>query len=102
VASRRRVAIVTAVIAAYALGTVLARRRGYNMGGAVPVRCRDGHVFTTLWIPGVSVKSIRLGWRRLQWCPVGGHWSMVTPLRDADLTEEERASAAAHHDRRVP
>jgi hypothetical protein len=94
--------VVLGVVAAYAVGTVVARKRGYNMGGEVPVRCRDGHVFTTIWIPGVSVKSLRLGWRRLQWCPVGGHWSVVTPLRDVDLTTEERESAAQHHDRPIP
>jgi hypothetical protein len=90
------------VVAAYAIGTVVARKRGYNMGGEVPVRCRDGHVFTTIWVPGVSLKSVRLGWRRLQWCPVGGHWSLVTPLRDVDLTVEERESASEHHDARIP
>lgn len=94
--------MVATVVAVYVIGTVIARKRGYNMGGEVPVRCRDGHVFTTIWVPGVSVKSVRLGWRRLQWCPVGGHWSLVTPLRDADLTGEERASAAEHHDARIP
>jgi hypothetical protein len=35
-------------------GTVAGRLLGYNMGGNVVVRCRQGHLFTTLWIPGSS------------------------------------------------
>jgi len=27
--------------------------RGYPLGGQVVVRCREGHLFTTLWIPSV-------------------------------------------------
>ena len=56
------------------------RRRGQGFGGRVAVRCRDGHVFTTLWIPGASVTSLRLGPWRYQRCPVGQHWSLVTPV----------------------
>ena len=60
-------------------GTVIARRRGYNFGRNTIVRCRQGHLFTTTWIPGASLKAIRLGWARFQRCPVGHHWSLVTP-----------------------
>jgi hypothetical protein len=97
--ARRAIAVVVAV---YAVGTVIARLLGYTVGGDTPVRCRQGHVFTTIWIPGVSLKALRLGWQRLQWCPVGGHWSLVTPQRAADLSTEDRDSAAAHHDLHVP
>ena len=31
-----------------------------RLGGNVVVRCRDGHLFTTLWLPAVSVKALRL------------------------------------------
>src|ERR1700758_3397373 len=68
-------------------------RRGYGVGGHVVVRCRRGHLFTTLWLPGVSVKSLRLGWWRLERCPVGRHWSLVTPVRRSDLTDDERRAA---------
>jgi len=78
------------------------RLRGYRMGRSVIVRCRDGHFFTTIWIPGVSLKAARLGWWRFQRCPVGRHWSIVTPVRDADLNEEERRSAAEHKDIAIP
>ena len=84
---------------------VVARRldfSGYRLGDDVVVRCRDGHLFTTIWIPWVSFKAIRLGWVRLQHCPVGDHWTFVSPVRDSDLTDEKRRIAAQYHDRRVP
>src|ERR1700722_8715996 len=82
--------IVIVLVAGYVTATVIARRRGYKVGGNVVVRCRQGHLFTTIWVPGVSVKAVRLGWMRFQYCPVGKHWALVTPVKDADLTEEER------------
>jgi hypothetical protein len=35
-----------------------------------------------------------LGWWRLQRCPVGNHWSIVTPVKEADVTEEEKRIAS--------
>lgn len=66
------------------------------------VRCRHGHLFTTIWIPAVSLKSLRLGWYRVQHCPVGQHWTVVTPVNETKLTDEERHLARGHHDIRVP
>ena len=43
--------------------------------------CRQGHEFATLWIPGVKLTAIDLGVARIQRCPVGRHWSLVTPVR---------------------
>ena len=99
--SRRRKRLLLTV-AFYAVATLVARRRGYNFGPNLVVRCREGHLFTTIWIPGASFKSIRLGWWRLQRCPVGRHWTLVSPVREADLTEEERQFAAEARDVRVP
>ncbi len=76
--------------------------RGYRLGGNVVVRCRHGHLFTTIWVPGGSLKSLRLGWWRFQRCPVGKHWSLVTPVRQSDLTEDERRIASEHRDIRIP
>jgi hypothetical protein len=76
--------------------------RGYPMGGNLIVRCRSGHLFTTLWIPSASLKALRLGWVRLQWCPVGRHWSLVTPVKDSELTAKEKREARARHDLRLP
>lgn len=90
------------VVLLLAVGTVTARSLGYKVGGHTIVRCREGHLFTTLWIPGVSVKALRLGWWRYQRCPIGQHWTFVSPVRDADLTEAERTAAGQHHDVRLP
>jgi hypothetical protein len=99
---KRRLAVFGGVVAAYAVGTVIAMRHGYRFGTNVPVRCRDGHLFSTVWIPGASVKALRLGLWRVQWCPVGRHLTLVTLLKDANLTDAERAFAAEHHDVLVP
>jgi hypothetical protein len=90
------------VVVAYVVATVAARRRGYTFGRDTPVRCRQGHLFTTIWIPGGSLKAVRLGPWRVQWCPVGRHVDLVHPVRNADLTATEREFAANHHDVKVP
>jgi hypothetical protein len=72
------------------------------VGGNVVVRCRKGHLFTTIWIPGVKLKAVDLGVVRFQWCPIGRHWSFVIPVRDSDLSDEERQLARQHHDVRIP
>ena len=99
---KRNLAVLGVVITGYAVGTVVATRRGYSFGRNSPVRCQRGHVFTTVWIPGASVKSLRLGPWRIQWCPVGRHVALVHPVKSADLTETDREFAAAHHDVLVP
>jgi hypothetical protein len=99
---RRRRRLLRFAIAAEVLGAVVARRAGYAIGLNTPVRCNSGHIFTTIWIPGVSVKSLRLGWWRLQWCPVGRHWTVVRPVKDVDLSESELSSAREHRDLRIP
>jgi len=95
----RTVLIAAGVIAG---GTLIARRLGYNLGTNTVVRCRQGHLFTTIWIPGVKFKELDLVVARVQRCPVGKHWSLVVPVRDADLTEEERHFARERHDIRIP
>jgi len=95
-------AVAAGVIAAYAVGTIVARRQGYSFGRNVPVRCRRGHLFTTTWIPGASVKALRLGYWRVQWCPVGRHIDLVRLVKDTDLSPAEREFAAEHHDVPVP
>ena len=76
--------------------------RGYPIGGKLIVRCRQGHLFTTYWLPGVSFKALRLGWWRYQRCPVGGHWSLITPVRASGLTEAERDEARSRSDIPLP
>jgi hypothetical protein len=33
---------------------------------------------------------------------VGKHWTLVTPVKDSELTDEERQIASEHHDARIP
>ena len=89
-------------VAVILLEVIAIRLRGGRVGRDVVVRCKKGHLFTTIWIPGASLKSVRLGWWRLQRCPVGHHWSMVTPVNEADLTEEDKRIASEIKDTRIP
>lgn len=98
----RKRKVLLAVLLLNVLGTILARRRGYPIGGNTVVRCRQGHLFTTIWIPGLSLKAIRLGWWRIQRCPVAAHWSIVAPVKPADLSGRELRFAASHRDVRIP
>jgi hypothetical protein len=90
------------ILAIIPLAIVVMRRRGYRMGGNVVVRCRAGHLFTTIWVPFASFKSVRLGWWRFQRCPVGRHWTLVSPVRESGLTEDERRIASQYTDVRIP
>jgi hypothetical protein len=67
-----------------------------------PVRCRAGHLFTTIWIPLASLKAARLGNRRFQRCPVGHHWTTVVPLDPETASPADLQAAAAVHDIRIP
>jgi hypothetical protein len=84
------------------VATLVARLLGYGVGGNAIVRCRQGHLFTTIWLPAISLKSLRLGWWRFQYCPVGRHWSLVVPVREADLSADERQAAREARDIRIP
>jgi hypothetical protein len=99
---KRGRAILAGVVVAYVVGTIIAVRQGYSFGRNAVVRCRQGHLFTTVWIPGASVKALRLGFWRIQWCPVGRHVDLVRPVKPADLTDAERSFAVSHHDVPVP
>jgi hypothetical protein len=85
------------------MGAAAGQRRGYSgMGGDTIVRCSQGHLFTTTWIVGSSVKAVRLGYKRYQRCPVCQKWRIVVPVRDDELTEEDRRVAAERHDTKLP
>jgi hypothetical protein len=99
--SRKRKAT-AAFILLELLPALAARARGYDLGRHTLVRCAKGHVFTTIWIPGVSVKALRLGWWRIQYCPVGRHWSIVRPVRGSDLSRAQRLLARSRRDVRLP
>lgn len=86
------------ILASLATAGMLGMLDGFDR----PVRCRDGHLFTTIWIPLASLKALRLGRRRLQRCPVGHHWSMITPVDRTTATAAELEAAGAVHDVRIP
>ncbi len=66
------------------------------------VRCRAGHLFTSTMVPGASLKAVRLGVARFQWCPVGRHWTLVRRVDERTLTTAELDAARSVHDVRVP
>ena len=99
---RRRVVLLIALASVVVEAVVVTQRRGHLLGARTIVRCREGHFFTTLWVPGASFKAVRLGWWRIQRCPVGGHWALVTPVQESELTDAERDQALAHPDIRIP
>jgi len=86
------IGIITLVVVAL---NVAVRRKGYSIPGKTVVRCSKGHLFTTTWIEGGSLKAVRLGpLTRYQRCPVGKHWTIVHPVKAEDLSDEERRIAA--------
>jgi hypothetical protein len=93
--------VITFVTVALAL-LVKRQRGGLEVGGNTIVRCQSGHLFSTIWVPGLSFKAIRLGTMRFQYCPVGGHWALVTPVNESELSEEEQLVAYQNHDQQVP
>ncbi len=69
-----------------------------------PVRCSAGHLFTTIWMPFLSLKAVRLADERYQHCPVGHHWATVTRLDLGPVPPDPQqlAQAAQVHDIRIP
>jgi hypothetical protein len=96
---RRRLGIAAG---AFIVETIPLLRNGYGIGGNVVVQCSKGHRFTTIWLPGTSVKSVRLGPRRFQYCPVGHHWSLVRLVRASDLSARQLRAARDRRDVRIP
>lgn len=94
-----RLLILIAAITAEVLPLI---RTGYGLGGKVVVRCGKGHLFTTFWLPGGSIKSVRIAAWRLQRCPVAHHWSLVTPVRRDSLSADELDAASKTTDSRLP
>jgi hypothetical protein len=97
--TKRGAALAVGGSAAFMLG---ARALGYRLGLHAIVRCREGHLFSTIWIPGVNLKALDLVVARVQRCPVGRHWTLVRPVRLAELSAAEREAALAQRDIRLP
>jgi hypothetical protein len=58
-------------VAVILLEVIAIKLRGGRMGRNVVVRCQKSHLFTTIWIPGASLKSVRLGWLSANTCMRG-------------------------------
>jgi hypothetical protein len=88
------------VVVIAVVGGQAGRARGCEgMGGNTIVRSSRGHLFTTVWVVGASLKAERLGYKRY---PVCEKWRIVMPVPDTELTDEDRRVAAEHHDSRLP
>jgi hypothetical protein len=90
--------LVLVLVAMVPAVNVIVRRKGYAIPGKTIVRCDQGHLFTTTWVEGGSLKAIRLGpLTRYQRCPVGRHWTVVHPVKEEDLPDEQRRIIADLH-----
>ena len=57
---RRAIKPILIIAGVVAGATLIGRRPGYNFGTNTVVRCRQGHLFTTIWVPGVKLKELDL------------------------------------------
>lgn len=62
------------------------------------VRCASGALYSTIWVPMVSVKAVRLGNARWQRCPVHKRWEMTRRVDPRTLSDAERAAAGEVRD----
>jgi hypothetical protein len=68
---------------------------GYTIPGRTMVRCRSGHEFSTIWVSGMSVASLRLGLHtRFMKCPECNAWRIVHPIKPIVAVPEEPPVAA--------
>ena len=87
------ITVIVVVLVVMTVLNIVMRRKGYSIPGRTVVRCSKGHLFRTLWVEGVSFKAIRLGpTTRFQYCIAGKHWGIIHPVKDQDLTSEDRKS----------
>jgi hypothetical protein len=96
VSPRRSIRVLVLVGVGVVVANVVMRLLGYAIPGRTVVRCSQGHLFTTMWIEGGSLQALRLGpTLRYQWCPTCRHGRLVRPVKDADLSDDDRREAAA-------
>lgn len=76
---------VIAAVGAIVAANAYMHHQGYNVPGRATVRCSRGHEFTTMWIAGVSLNSLRLGpTRRFQRCPECHAWRMIRLVKPTE------------------
>jgi hypothetical protein len=90
--------IVVAAFVAFAGGAVVAARKGYKNGGEVVARCRQGHLFMTVWVDRFSWHRLDVGFAKIQRCPVGDHLTVVRPVETSALSAEDKKSAKQTRD----
>lgn len=90
--------LIVAVLVLRAATARTGRRGDVVLGPDTVVRCAQGHVFMTAWVPLVSVKALRLGPVRIQPCPLCGRPVPVTPVPESELTPALVEEARRHRD----
>jgi len=85
--------IVVVGLLAFAAGAAIASRKGFKRNGEVIARCRQGHLFTTVWVGRFTWRQLDLGFARIQRCPVDGRLTVVRPVDVFELTAEEKRAA---------
>lgn len=65
-------------------------------------RCSEGHLFSTIWIPLVSFKAIRMGSDRWQKCPLCRKFRRVSLVDKDSLSSSETEQANSVQDSRIP
>ncbi|WP_051939476.1 hypothetical protein [Phaeacidiphilus oryzae] len=66
------------------------------------MRCPDGHLFETPFLPMVSLKAVRTPGGRYQRCPVDGRWRLMDLQITSELSPEQRAEARRHRTTPIP
>ncbi len=66
------------------------------------MRCKQGHLFETPFLPLVSLKAVKLPQGRFQRCPVDGRWGICELQFTADLSEDELEQARQHRTSPLP
>jgi hypothetical protein len=85
--------LVVAAVLAFGAGAIIARRKTRAHLGRTAARCRQGHLFTTIWGVKGAHRVTDFGWMRLQRCPVDGRLTLVYPVDESTLTREEKKLA---------
>lgn len=95
--------VIVAAVALAVASVVATRRRGRtDLEGRTLVRCRSSHLFRTTWGPGPSLASMRRGRGRVQYCPVGRHWTLVSVVKDEGVLDHHVRRSVVPRDLAAP
>jgi len=68
----------------------------------VIVECTRGGRYSTIWLPFGSLKAIRLGRTRIQYCPIHRRFERVRKVDPRSLSRRARRRAQALRDLPIP